>query len=96
MTDEAILAEVVVIRNTLSSIGDRLARIEGKVQNLPDICAAHATDVAVLKNQMGEGPNALPQRLTHVETSLDTRTGLLGILSAALATLGVGIGKLWQ
>ncbi len=96
MTEEAILAEIITIRNTLSAMNGRLFSIESSVHNLPDLSAVHSSDVAVLKNQMGEGDNALPQRLTHVETSLDTRTGMLGILSAALAALGVRIGKLWQ
>ena len=96
MTEDAILAEIITIRNTLSVMNGRLSTIEEKVAHLPIIVAAHASDIAVLKNQMGEGINALPQRVTHVETALDTRTGLLSILATALAALGVGIGKLWQ
>ncbi len=107
MTDiEVINLRITEMARAYQGIAVDVAVIREKVERIPERCEAEGAAIAVLQSQERTGApelqrltqsvNALEGRVGKVETGLDTRTGLLGILATALAAIGVGIGKLWQ
>ncbi len=103
---EAINHRLSELTTAYQCIAVDVAVIREKVDKIPERCEAEGAAIAVLQSQERTGApelqrltqsvNALEGRVGKVETGLDTRTGLLGILATALAAIGVGIGKLWQ